>query len=102
MFSQRQRGFGLWRPPYNTPHTDGELQGGERSVRVTSWKNRCVPAESLKVDGDRGLLQDGEGWTPRKAPPINVRISHDLLPAAKFGGAKVPQPLRELVSRPPG
>jgi hypothetical protein len=51
--------------PYNTPHTDGELQGRKRSGRVTSWKNRCAPAESLKVDGDGGLRQDGEGWTPQ-------------------------------------
>jgi hypothetical protein len=101
MFSQRLRGFGLWRPLQHPTH--GRRIAGLREAESGYIVEKLShPGRSLKVDGDGGLLQDGEGWTPQKTPPISTQSHHDLLPAASFGGAKVPQPLRELVSRAPG
>jgi len=100
MFSQRLRGFGLWQPLLHPTQTrriagSGEVGSGyivenglHPGKNVHGW--RRWPAA-----GRRGLDATG-------TRPMRERERHDLLPAANVGGAKVPQPLRELVSSAPG
>lgn len=60
------QGFGQWQP-LPAPHTGrANCRVGQQPGRVTSWKKGGTLARSLTVDGDSGLLHDGEGWTPRK------------------------------------
>lgn len=47
-----------------TPHTvTANCRAGRGSVGLHRGK-MVAPRQQSRVDGDRGLLQDGEGWTP--------------------------------------
>lgn len=50
--------------PASTPHTDGVLHVREVMVGLHRGKFVAPRSEAWTVDGDSGLLQDGEGWTP--------------------------------------
>lgn len=94
MFWQRAQGFGQWQPlPHPTPGRRIAATGTARSgYIVEKWWH---PGRSLTEDGDRGLLQDGEGWTPRRMHQPERQRPPDLLPAAKVGAARARQPVRE-------
>lgn len=63
MFSQRLRGFGLWQPLLH-PTQARRIAGSGEVGSGYIVENGLDPGKRA-MDGDRGLLQDGEGWTPR-------------------------------------
>jgi hypothetical protein len=75
---------------------------GRVVVGLHRGKGRCTLAEAWMMDGGRSRSAGRRRLDATKAPPISTRKQHDLLPAASAGGANASQPLRELVSSPPG
>ena len=84
--------------PYHTPHT-GTANCRARCSRVGLHRGKMV-APRQKLDGGwrQWAAAGRRGLDATTTPPMRADCGHDLLPAANFGGAKAPQPLRELVS----
>jgi hypothetical protein len=65
MFSQPA--WWLWPVVTPTHPTQGRRIAGPREVGAGYIVEKLFhPGRSLKMDGDSGPLQDGEGWTPRR------------------------------------
>lgn len=65
MFLQRLRGVGVWRP-LHAPHTRTASCTPERSWSGYIVEKRRPPVAAWRKMATEGLLQDGEGWTPRR------------------------------------